>query len=353
MQRITPRLRLGLTTLTACLASAAIAQDKTPGVALFDWHQTMKVRIEAPIAELRKDHSEDKSVEGLFAYVDANGVEQSLNIKIRPRGRYRRQKDICGFPPLQLDFRKGQVKGTEFRGQNKLKLVTHCNNSRSSYEQNLLQEYLAYRIFNVMTDQSFRVRLLRVDYIDSANAKLFRTKYAFFIEDEDELGDRIGLQPAKVKEITFEQLEPAQAALFSAFQYMIGNTDFSAVRGPSDTWCCHNAIPYIGPRGQFIPIPYDFDFSGLVNATYAAPRPGLKITTVTERQYRGLCSSNSLLPDTLALFAARQPAVEDLVNNQDGLTNASKRSTLRFLKQFYEEISDPKKVDRYLVKECL
>jgi hypothetical protein len=353
MQRITPLLHLCLAALTACISSSVLAQDDAAGVALFDWHQTMKVRIEAPITELRKDRSEDQSLEGLFAYVDANGVEQMLDIKIRPRGRFRRQKDVCDFPPLQLDFRKGQIKSTEFRGQNKLKLVTHCNNNRSSFEQNLLQEYLAYRMLNVMTDRSFRVRLLHVEYVDSVNGKLFRTKYAFFIEDEDDLGDRLELQPAKVKEITFEQLEPNQTALFSVFQYMIGNTDFSAIRGASDTWCCHNAIPYVGPRGQFIPIPYDFDFSGLVNATYAAPKPGLKISTVTERQYRGLCSSNSLLPDTLALFAARRPAIDELVNDQEGLTDGSKRSTLRFLKEFYDEIADPKKVDRYFVKECL
>ena len=353
MQRFNPRLRFGLAALASILSSGVLAQDDAPGPALFDWHQTMKVRIEAPITELRKDRSEDESLEGLFAYVDANGVEQSLDVKIRPRGRFRRQKDICDFPPLRLDFRKGQVKDTEFRGQNKLKLVTHCNNNRSSYEQNLLQEYLAYRILNVMTDRSFRVRLLHVDYVDSEKNKLFRTKYAFLIEDEDELGDRLELQPAKVKEITFDQLEPEQTALFSVFQYMIGNTDFSAIRGASDTWCCHNAIPYIGPRGQFIPIPYDFDFSGLVNATYAAPKPGLKIETVTERKYRGLCSSNDLLPDTLALFAARRPAIDELVNNQEGLTGGSKRSTQRFLEDFYEEIADPKKVDRYFVKECL
>ncbi|MEQ9561867.1 MAG: hypothetical protein RLN69_05050, partial [Woeseiaceae bacterium] len=79
----------------------------------------------------------------------------------------------------------------------------------------------------------------------------------------------------------------------------------------------------------------------------------LKIKTVTERQYRGLCSSNELLPDTLALFAARRPAIDELVNNQEGLTDGSKRLTRRFLEDFYKEMDDPKKVDRYFVKECL
>jgi hypothetical protein len=353
MQLTVPYFRLIASAMTACLASTVAAQDEATDILLFDRQQTMQVRIEAPLLTLRRDRSEKASQDGQFHYVDVSGAEQSLDVKVRPRGRFRRKHDICDFPPLRLNFRKKQVQGTEFHGQNKLKLVTHCDNYEKSYEQNLLQEYVAYRILNQLTDRSFRVRLLHVDYVDSGNGKLFRSKYAFLIEDEKKLGERLGLQLAEVKKITFEQLDPAQTALLFVFQYMIGNTDFSATRGPSDTWCCHNVIPYVGVHGQFIPVPYDFDFSGLVNAPYAAPRPGLRIDTVTKRQYRGPCSSNALLPDTLAFIASHRSAIDEIVNGQEGFTKSARYPALRFLNRFYDDMAKPKKVNRYLVKECL
>jgi hypothetical protein len=334
------------------MAAPAAAQDQPKQRPLFDNSHTLKVRLEAPLRTIRRDR-EEETQDGLFHYIVEGGVEQTLNVKVGPRGRYRRQKDVCDFPPLRLDFRKGQVKGTEFRGQNKLQLVTHCESDRSSYEQNVLQEYVAYRILNLMTDRSFRVRLLHVDYIDSEDGKPFRSKYAFLIEDEGELGKRIGMQAAEVKQVTYSQLDPPQTVMFGVFQYLIGNTDFSAIRGPSDTWCCHNAIPYIGTDGRFVPIPYDFDFSGLVNAPYAAPRPGLGLDDVRDRQYRGLCSTNILLPDTLALFVGKRAEIDELVYSVEGMSKGTQRSTLRYVGKFYDEISNPKKVEKNFVKECL
>lgn len=342
--------------LLACLGflvtMPATAKDDPKPRPLFDNQHTLQVRIEAPLKTLRRDRDEE-SKDGLFHYIDESGIERTLNVKIRPRGRYRRQKDICDFPPLRLDFRKGEVKGTEFRGQNKLKLVTHCESDRDSAEQNVLQEYVAYRILNLLTDRSFRVRLLHVEYVDSEDGKPFRSKYAFLVEDEGELGKRIGLQAAEVKQVTYPQLDPPQTVLFGVFQYMIGNTDFSAIRGPSDTWCCHNAIPFTGPDGRFVPIPYDFDFSGLVDAPYATPKPGLGLDDVRDRQYRGLCSTNVLLPGTLAHFVRKRAEIDELINSVDGMSKGTIRTTSRYIDKFYDEIMNPKAVEKNLVKECL
>lgn len=358
MPRINSRSPIAITLVLSILASGipalAAAQETPKQRPLFDNQHTLQVRLEAPLKTLRRERERDEEPqEGLFHYVDQDGVEQTLNVKVSPRGRFRRKEDICDFPPLRLDFRKGQVKGSEFRGQNKLKLVTHCESDRNSYEQNVLQEFVAYRILNLLTDRSFRVRLLHVDYIDSEDGKLFRSKFAFLIEDEGELAKRIGMQAAEVKQVTYSQLDPPQTALVGVFQYLIGNTDFSAIRGPRDTWCCHNAIPYVGHDGRFIPIPYDFDFSGLVDAPYAAPRPGLGLEDVKERHYRGLCSTNVLLPGTLDLFIRKRAEIDGIVNSVDGITNGSRRSISRYIDKFYDEITNPKKVEKNLVKECL
>ena len=64
-------------------------------------------------------------------------------------------------PPLFVSFGDETARGTLFEGQTMLPLTTHCRDS-SSYEQYVLKEYLAYRIYNLLTDKSLRVRLARV-----------------------------------------------------------------------------------------------------------------------------------------------------------------------------------------------
>ncbi|MGH8222420.1 MAG: hypothetical protein ACREQZ_05550 [Woeseiaceae bacterium] len=357
MRRRPSTFYLILATLPAFLACPGIAparaEEAPRSRALFESAGVLAVRLEAPIGALMRERSESEYLDGFLRYAEADGGERVFDLKVRPRGRYRRQKDVCDLPPLRLNFRKKQVEGTLFDGQDKLKLVTHCDNSRVAYEYNVLKEYLGYRILNIMTPLSFRVRLLRVDYADTGTERKARTKYAFLIEDEEEMANRLGLQEARVKSLTFEQLEPGQAALVSVFQYLIGNTDYSMLRGPRDTHCCHNIVLLIDERGRYVPVPYDFDFSGLVDAPYAGPNPELDIETVTDRLYRGYCGSNDLLAEAVAAFVAQRDAITQLIDGLDGLPARNRRSAGRFIDQFYARVSTPERIERYLFRECL
>ena len=62
----------------------------------------------------------------------------------------------------------------------------------------------------------------------------------------------------------------------SVFQYMVGNTDWSMVR-------FHNVEVSRTPRGVYVPVPYDFDWTGLVSTRYARPNEGLGIRSVRQR----------------------------------------------------------------------
>jgi hypothetical protein len=338
--------------LAAVFMSPAAAQDSTRKSPLFDSHEVLRVKIEAPFSTLMFKRDNDEYQDGVLRMEDRSGAVQSFDLKLRTRGHYRADAKHCRFAPLLLNFRKKQVQGTVLDGQDKLKLVTHCEN-RSAYEQSLLLEYLAYRILNQLTDLSFRVRLLQVEYVDPEKGKRPLSRYAFLVEDDKELSERIGMPRVKAEFTTAEQLYPQQAVLIAVFQYLIGNTDYSAIRGAAGETCCHNAVLFNAPDGAMVPVPYDFDLAGLVDAPYATPNPSLKIRDVKQRLYRGYCIHNAILDAPIDLIFDRRNAVMQLLQDQEGLNKASKRSASRFVEMYFDRVEDSSSVERYLLKECL
>lgn len=338
--------------LLAALACTQAGADESPP--LFESEHTLQVRIEAPIRTLAVQRSDTEYLDGTFTYLDASGAEQALDLKIRARGNYRRQKKTCRFPPIRLNFRKKQVEGTEFSGQDKLKLVTHCNHRRAIYEQYILKEFMAYRIFKLFTDASFNARLLKVTWVDSEkDDDAGITRYAFLIEDDDLLGERIGASLVKLPRIAYAELDPAQASLVAVFEYFIGNTDYSMVLGAQDDDCCHNVVLFGEAGAGYLPVPYDFDFSGLVNARYAEPNPKLPIRSVLRRLYRGNCMHNDRLDGTFARFRENREAIRQIVTTAEGLDDKTRDRALSYLDSFYADIDSPAAVEENFLRTCL
>jgi hypothetical protein len=216
----------------------------------------------------------------------------------------------------------------------------------------VLKEYLAYQSLQILTDKSFRTRLLRVTYVDSDDDGKSITRFGFVIEDEKELGDRVQLSPAKIPKIAYEELDRQQASLVAVFEYMIGNTDFSLIRGALNDNCCHNIELFTNDDGSYTPIPFDFDFAGMVNAPYAEPNPKLKISSVRVHYYRGRCNNNENLDGTAAYIREHEGEIRTLVENLDGLEDNHERDVIRYLNVFFERISTPRSVERYIAKKC-
>lgn len=321
---------------------------------LFERHDTLQVRIEAPLTTLMREKPEDEYLDGTFYYTGGDGQEHALDLKLQTRGRFRRKKETCNFSPVRLNFRKKQVAGTEFAGQDKLKLVTHCQDRRNSYEQLVMREYLAYRILQTLTDRSFGARLMHITYVDTDKNGKSMTKYGFVIEDEDDIEERLGMVRHKSRGINSEELDGRHANLVSVYEYMIGNTDFSLILGPSDSSCCHNAVLFSeNDAAPFIPIPYDFDFSGLVDAPYAAPNPRFELRSVKQRLYRGRCMNNEILDETFSRFLDKRDDIGNLVAGLDGLDNKDRKEVVKFLDDFFEDITDADAKQRRFIDECV
>lgn len=338
--------------IAVLLASAAETGAGSPAP-LFADDSLIEVTIEAPLTTLQTERSDVDYLEGTFSYETADGETGQIDLKLRTRGRLRLKPTTCDFPPVRLNFRKKQVKDTVFDGQDKLKLVAHCQNGKPSFEQLLLREYLAYRIYQVLTDRSFGVRLMRIHWVDT-ESDFDRTKLGFVIEDDDDVAERLGMTAKKTPNLEATDLDQQQQNLVNVFQYMIGNTDFSLIKGVDAEDCCHNSVPMTSTGGPpYYPVPYDFDLSGLVNAPYATPNPRFPIRNVRQRLYRGRCDNNHLLDATLAMFIDRREQIYAIIDPLELMTTSTRNNVTRYIDGFYSDITDPGRIESRLRDKCI
>ena len=324
------------------------AADEMP---LFADDAVVNVTITAPFGEIMHTRSVEEELPGTLVYRDAtSGNDIALDIKIRARGKFRRQKENCAFPPLRLNFRKSNE--TLFADADKLKLVTHCRNRSISYEQTVYKEYLAYRILNLLTDRSFRARLLQVRYVDVDNGEEIAAAPAFLIENDEQLAKRIGMELDHSESTSIDALDAAYTNLASVYQYFVGNTDFSPIKGPPGESCCHNYVLMRNDSAQ-VSIPYDFDVTGFANPPHAKPNPRFGLASVKQRLYRGRCANNELLDSTFQQFRDKKQAIYDLVNNQPGLSDSERKKTIRYIDDFYKIINSKRQVSYRFLKACL
>jgi len=327
-------------------SSMVSAQEADP---LFQSDEILQVTIEGPLDTLIGKKSKEGYLNGYFRYTDADGSPVEFDLKFRARGNFRH--DNCTYPPVWLNFKKSQTKNTLFHKQDKLKLVVHCSHS-AEYQQIVLREYLAYRVLNSLTDLSMRVRLLQVTYVDTDEQRQSTSRYAFLIEHKDRTAKRLGINELVVKGTTIAQVNPEVLNLTSVFQYFIGNTDFSPIAGAPGDDCCHNYILFQNPGTQITPLPYDFDQSGFVDAPYANPNPEFRLRTVRQRYYRGRCVNNSYIDTSIQKFKDQKEAIYSLIEEQQKISDGTRRGLLAYVERFYKIIENPKKVERSLRKRC-
>ncbi len=341
--------QLGLIGLTWALYCGAVVA--APVQTLFEEVSTLKLAIEAPFSRLIIDRVGESTYHpGTVRYTDDTGREIMLPVEIRTRGKTRRRKETCAFPPMRLRFAEGDVSESIFAGQRAIKLVTHCRDT-DSYDQLVLQEYLAYRIYNVLTEYSHGVRLAEITYMHTGGAHV-ATRLGIFLERWEAVADRNEVIAAKVDGgVNIDMLNPAAANRVAVFQYLIGNEDWSILWPESKEDCCHNSKPLYSPEGFVIPLPYDFDFAGIVDAPYAlAKAPNRE---VRNRRYGGLCQPQSSgLDETLATFREHRQAIYALYRDQLEMRERPRASTLRYLDRFYAVINDPQQVERRMIRRC-
>jgi hypothetical protein len=315
---------------------------------LFDENTVLEIHLKGNIKKLRKDRGKNKAYHPFkLVYFKKSGQEISVDVQVRTRGIYRLNPRVCNFPPLRLKFKKPDVKMTIFRGLKKVKMVTHCQDKKKLYQKYVFREYLVYKLFNLFTEKSFRVRLARITFIDIGRKNKKFLKYGFFIEPVEHMAARNQCRYLKIDPTTKYTLNSRQSSFLSVFQFMIGNTDWSYTAD-------HNVkriIPENG--GATIGVPYDFDFAGIVGTSYALPTERAKSTSTKDRFFQGFCQPSRVFEEIFDRFRKQKENIYALYENFTYIDKKYKKVTKKFLNGFFKIINTPRLVKRYIYKNCV
>lgn len=318
---------------------------QVPPQSLFDTEEVLQLTLisdmEAMLNDVGKKRRQHKAV---LEYKNKQGILVALPVKVKTRGKFRRDADLCDFPPLKISFLAAAE--TIFRHQTSLKLVTHCQTDSLKYEQYLLQEYLSYKTYNLLTNKSFRVRLARIAYKDLYDGFDPIIRYAFFVEDAQKMAARNGgrlINKKEKKSIEQEETDYFLMTQMAVFQYLIGNTDWSVSSR-------HN-VKLISAKGHSlpIPVPYDFDYTGLLNIYYASHSPELQLKSIRQRSYRGYCRSEAYFKHIFGIFEQNKDSLVGLYQNFPLLNDFYKKKSVAYLQSFY---SDTLRLKTEVTKNC-
>lgn len=284
-------------------------------------------------------------------YLDANitinpGKPDSISkdIKLKTRGIFR--NTYCMFAPIELNFKKIDFGYSDLNKISKLKLVPQCSSGRDK-EDFVIREYLAYKLFNVLTDTSFRVRLLTINYIDSEKKKKPVVQYGFFIEPAEILASRTNCIQVKSRNLNQKSIIPRIMDRLAIFNFMIGNYDWS-IPGLHNVVVLKSKI--FDPTGLGIAIPYDFDWSGVVNPPYAVPTEEVGTDNVRERLFTGICRTREIYESELDYFFKKKPEFYQVINDFPYISEKSKKDIINYLDTFFDRIEGKKELIIYQLK---
>lgn len=277
-------------------------------------------------------------------------MERALGIILTTRGKSR--LEVCDYPPLKITFNPDETAGTLFAGQRNLKLVRQCMSGGAGRDWVHLELgiYLAY---NIVTDYSFRARRLNVTFRESESRRREQVQPGFFLEDDSDVARRLHRERVRPPQVDAVQLAVVETTHNMLFQYLIGNTDFAVKRGPSGEGCCHNGrvIAEAGKQHDWVVLPYDFDYAGIINAEYALPDEHLPIRRVTMRLYRGFCWQNEVLPGSIDLFNQHRADIEAALIPPE-LSKGKARRAKSYVDRFYSIVNDPQELQKRLMGKC-
>ena len=319
--------------LCLVLCSTAFASDSIVNSSIFDLlghNEVVAVTLEGDISHLRENKRSKKEVKATLSFIDGEGVDRTFKTNLTIRGKYRRMFSE-GVPPLRLDFKKKELEEAGLSKYDDMKLVTMFHEDKAEAFQTLVKEYLAYKLYNEVTDYSYRVQLIEVNYADSNTGQSVK-EYGFLIEDSAQFADRHNMKKVDdINDFGIEKVDRKQLETLSLFQYMIGNGDWGLTNVKN--------IKLYEKDGKLIPIPYDFDFSGLVDASYAVPNNIYNITNVKERVYLGGVEQIDDLSEILQFFKEKKEDFLKITSECKFLSKKHREEATEYLLSFYEDMS--------------
>lgn len=313
---------------------------------LFGETNPMNITLTLDLKQYQREKFKGEYMQVHFNYQLNDTVSIEKEMRMKARGEFRRNH--CSLAPFWLNIRKADLNDDDLKDINRIKIVTHCKGS-VAYEEYVLKEYLCYKIYNIISPNSFRVRLVRMTYVDTGRNNKTSEGWAFMIEPEQMLAHRLDAVVVKRDDLTTSLLRPWEIDILALFQYMIGNVDYSVYGRQNMKFL---GLPGFGSAG-YTPVPYDFDYTGLVDAYYAVPSEHLPIRSVRERMYLGPCRDAESYEAAVEHINQCRQDIFQLVNDFEYLDEKEKKDVIGYLKKYFDLSDNPKAIISSLQRTCI
>jgi len=315
--------------------------------ALFKDQSILPLRMSFSNKEMKRN-TNDSTYLLSRVYFENDGIWDSIEVKIRARGNFRREH--CYFPPLKVKIKKAVAKGTLFKGNKELKVVVPCFTSKNTFD-NIVKEYMAYKMYELISPYHYKTRMATIDLTElrGSKSKTHQLK-AFLIEDLDKVADRHNAKKMK-RSVHPLQQDDVCSVQNDFFQYMIGNTDFSVAYQ-------HNEKLIFTSDNKTMPIPYDFDMSGLVDASYSVvsqvQNETLTIEEVTDRLYRGFKRDEQVYQMVRKQFLDNEQKIYAVMEGlQDDFDNPKEYDIAKsFIGDFFKVMKNDSKFSNEILKKA-
>lgn len=328
------------------------AQGQNPPgryLSLFEEEDLLEVSLSFDVSKFLKKAERDQSIDAIMTmhFSKTDSLESKVTLKYRGNSRFER----CRYPPARITFKKPLYEVSDSGRIKKIKLVNQCQQG-SAYGEYVIREYLVYKLYNVLTDTSFRARLISLNFIDTENKRRAITQYGILLEPEGLVEQRLNMLEVETKSLSQRHMYPVMIDRLAIFNYMVSNWDWS-VPGQHNISVFTSVNPELAGLG--IPIPFDFDLTGVVNADYAIPPPGLGIEANRDRMFSGICRTREVYQGELMAFLEKKEEFYSVITDFPYLNKADKRDIIVFLDQFFDQLEKPRSFDRmidYFLENC-
>lgn len=298
---------------------------------IFNGEEPIDINLHFDIKHFKKKKYQGKYQPATLTFYSNDSILVEKKIKIKARGNFRRSH--CAFPPFWLNVKKKDLSDTSLYEYKKLKVVSHCS-STGNYPEYILKEYLVYKMYNAITDYSFRARLFKINYIDISKKNKKYSAWAIITEPEQMLADRVNCFPIKSDNIGIKVTDSFRTDILTFFHYMVGNHDFSVAGRHNIKLLKPKSFEQIHP----IAVPYDFDYCGFVNASYAVPGEGIDITSVTERYFLGVCRTEEEYDRALQVLVEKKPELIQLIKDFEYLDANTNAEAIDYIQSFFDRL---------------
>jgi len=313
---------------------------------LFGIREPLDLTLKFNIKEFYKTKTKEKYHKAELTCHVREGFEVKHEVRVKARGKNRRE--ICSIPPFWLNIRYAGVEAEDLAEVIKMKVVTRCRYS-SIYKNYVLKEYLIYQIYNLLSPYSFNTRLVRLTLIDTGRKDKVYEDWGFIIEPEALMAERNNTMPIKNDKLALATVDKEWMDKVAYFHYLIGQSDYSVTgRHNLKILTPKEYDPTIG----FITVPYDFDYTGLVDATYAVPDENWGLENVRQRYYLGACRSEDIHQKTIDWLATYRDEIMELIMSFDLLEESEREEMVEYIESYYEESESKNFISRRITPSC-